>query len=130
MGNGGALGHLEALDASLGSGIRYVSANDLILVHQQRGINRRCGSGIVVDLVDVAHDFLPGELAQIIALAFLQGVVALEDLTGVLRDLYLAGLFWRCCHIPAEIRQEFDPGVVVSKVSIISAKTSFFWVCV
>ena len=102
----------ETPDLSLGGGVRYVAADDLVFVDQQRRVHRLGSAGVVVDFVDVAHDLFPGVLPQVIPLALLQGVVALEYVAGRRGDTYLTGICGGRGDVPAEIRQKFHPAVV------------------
>ena len=71
--------HLEATDYPLGCRVGDISPDDLIFTDEQGGIHRLGGSGVVIDLIDIAHHRLTGIGAEVIALTFLQGIVAVEN---------------------------------------------------
>ena len=111
-GSRAALGHPEAPDMPAGRSVRNVAANDRILIYKECGVYRRGSSGVIVDLIHVAHDFFSGVPGQVIALGFLQGIVPVKHFPGLIGNFNLAGFFGRCGHIPAEVCKKFDSGVI------------------
>ena len=104
----GGLGRLfEALNNALCRSVRHIAADDLIFADEQGGVHRLGGTGIVVDLVDVAHGIFAGQPAQVIPLAFLKPIVPVKDFACLLRNSDLAGLGGRIGDIPAKILQKF-----------------------
>ena len=107
---------MESLDFAAGGSVGDVSADDLVFVHQKRGVDRLCGAGVVFDLVNVAHDLFAGEFAQVIALALLQGIVPVKNVIGLGRNQHLAGFLRRADNLPAEAFEKSNPPVVARDV--------------
>ena len=67
------------MDFPGGGGVGDIAADDLVFMDQQGGIDRVCGVGVILDLVDVPHDGFSGVGGQVEALFLLQGGVAVDD---------------------------------------------------
>ena len=63
--------HFKAADAALGGGIRHIPADDLIFVNQDGCIDRRGGTGVIVDLIHITHHGFACIGGKIISLTFL-----------------------------------------------------------
>ena len=59
----GGFHHFEALDFAAGIGVGDIAADDLVFVDQDRGIDRICGAGEILHLIDIAHHIFAGKLA-------------------------------------------------------------------
>ena len=96
-------GGFQSLDFAFGRGVGDISADDLVFIDQKRRVDRLRGTGVVGDFIDVAHYVFACELGQVVALTFLQIVVAAENLGAFLGNLYTTALHRGSGCLPAKL---------------------------
>jgi len=106
------LGFFQALDYALGGGVCDVSADHLVLVDQQGGVDRVLGVGVVLDLVGIPLHGLPGVCLEVKALLRLEIQIVPVVLPEGLRQKDLLHRGWVLPGDPAKALQIVDAVLV------------------